>query len=93
MGDKNNTVRITCTSTQVKTGHAVLKAVYVTVPGDSIYEIIDGTCDAHTTVVNLDLTSATFAPILMPYINHPIRDGLRVQVVSGTTGEILVVYE
>ena len=93
MGDKNQTVRVTSTSTQAKTGHAQLKAAYITVPGDRIFEIIDGTGDGDTTIVNVDATSATFSPILMPYINTPMRDGLRVQVVSGTTGELLVVFE
>ena len=93
MGDKNNTAYITSCSTTVKTGHSIIKAIYVTVPGDIIYTIRDGTGDTDPVVATLDLTSATFPPILMPYVNHPVSDGIRVQVVSGTTGGILVVFE
>lgn len=94
MGDKNQLSRITCTTTQLKTGHGVLKAAYVTTPGDTIYEIIDGTCDGAATLMSIDLTDATGGFLFSaPYINHPVNTGLRVQVVSGTTGELVVIYE
>lgn len=94
MGDKNQLGRITSTSTQLKTGHGILKAVYVPTPGDRIFEIINGTSDSDTTLFSVDLTDASGGFLLsMPYINHPFNSGLRVQVVSGSTGEITVIYE
>lgn len=93
MGDKNNISRIIGSDVQVKIGHGIVKSIYVTVPGDRIYEIIDGTDNCDTTVINMDLTAVTEAPILMPYINHPMGSGIRVDVISGATGEILVVFE
>lgn len=94
MGDKNRTARITTTSSQVKTGHGILKAVYVVTPGDEIFEVIDGTLDSDTTIMSIDTDVATSGHIfLAPYINRPMNAGIRVQVVSGTTGELLVVFE
>ena len=94
MGDKNRTARITTTSSQVKTGHGILKAVYVTTPGDEIFEVIDGITDCDTTIMSIDTVSATNGfQFLAPYINRPMNAGIRVQVVSGTTGELLVIFE
>ncbi len=93
MGDKNNIGRITCADVQLKVGHAILKAVYVSTSGDRVFEVIDGTADCAPTIMSIDLEAATRSPVLMPYINHPVNVGLRVQVVSGATGELVVVYE
>jgi len=93
MGDKNNLARVTNLDVQAKTGHGILKSVYVTVPGDRIFEIIDGLTDCDTTVFSMDLTADTLAPITLTYINHPMADGIRIQHVSGATGEIVVIFE
>lgn len=94
MGDKNQLGRITSSTTQLKTGHGVLKAVYVATPGDRIFEVINGTSDSDTTLISVDLTDATNGfQFLAPYINHPFSSGLRIQVVSGSTGELIVIYE
>jgi len=42
MHNKNSLARITCTSTTVKTNHAILKAMYVTRSGNSVWCVIDG---------------------------------------------------
>ncbi len=93
MGDKNAIGRITSASIQLRTGHGILKAAYIATAGDRIFEIIDGTLDGDETILSIDAGSATQAPFLAPYLNHPMADGIRVQVVSGTTGELIVVYE
>ena len=41
MGDKNSLVRAT-TTTAVKSGHGILKALYVDTPGDAIFSIANG---------------------------------------------------
>jgi len=93
MGDKNRTVRVEGVSTQAKTGHGILKAIYMPTPGDRIWEIIDGTADCDATLFSIDGVSITQPPLSLPYINRPVNTGLRIQVVSGATGEILVVFE
>jgi len=94
MGDKNNVGRVTCADVQLKIGHGILKAVYVATPGDTIFEVIDGIADCGPTIMSIDLVDATSGfQFLAPYINHPVNTGLRVQVVSGTSGELIVVYE
>ena len=94
MGDKNNLARITTTSTTVKTGHGILKAIYVDTPGDRVFNIRDSTADTLDILFQIDLGSLT--PGFMfsaPYINHPCSIGIRVQEVSGTTGSIVVIFE
>ena len=93
MGDKNNVGRITTVDVQLKIGHGILKAAYVVTGGDIIFNIIDGIDDCGPVIASIDAVSATQPPVLMPYINHPVNTGLRVQVVSGTSGELIVVYE
>ena len=92
MGDKNNISYIT-SSTTIKTGHSILKAFYATAQGDRVITVRDGTSDSDPVIFTANLTSATFPLISMPYINHPCRDGIRVQVVSGSTGAVAVVFE
>ena len=46
MGDKNNIARVTTCSTTVRTGHGILKAIYVDTPGDIIFNIRDSTADS-----------------------------------------------
>ena len=94
MGDKNNIARIDTTSTTVKTGHGILKAIYVDTPGDRIFNIRDSTADTLDILFQIDLTDATGGFLFSaPYINHPFSIGLRVQELSGATGSIVVVYE
>lgn len=90
MGDKNNTSFVTSSNTLAKTGHGVLKAIYQTQTGDRIFSIYDGTSAAGTLIVS---TEAGTGVHLLPYINHPVKDGLFINVDSGTTGSVLVVYE
>ena len=94
MGDKNNIARITCADVQLKTGHGVLKAAYVSTPGTTIFEIIDGTLDSDPTLMSIDCVDITSGYLfLAPYLNHPVNKGLRVQVVSGSGAELVVIYE
>lgn len=205
MGDKNNIIEVTITDTIVKTGHGILKALYVTVAGDNTWIIRDGVsstaatgtftltcvvatdivivngltytgvagckandtefsvdtsdtaaatdladsidddCRTGTTVASIDHTSVscatvvtvtatptgqagnnvdisspdttivasgslltggdgdalftvdnnalTNAPTLMPYINHPVSNGIFVDHTSGSSGRLVIVYE
>jgi hypothetical protein len=94
MGDKNNLLRVTSTSANAKVGHGILKALYVDTPGDIIYNIRDATTDAGDILFQIDLDSATSGHMFTaPYINHPCSVGIRAQVVSGTTGSIVLIYE
>jgi hypothetical protein len=205
MGDKNQLVEVTTTDVLAKTGHGILKALYVTETGDNTWVVRDGTgavaasgtftlctvvatdivivngltytgvagaksnntqfsvdtsdcaaatdlaasitcdCRTGTTVTTVDQTAASCAavvtvtastigqvgndidisspdttitasgatltggdgdsiftvdnnaitngPILMPYINHPVKDGIYVDHTAGTTGRVVVVYE
>ena len=94
MGDKNQLSRVTTTSTTAKTGHGILKALYVDTPGDIIFNIRDNTGDAGDILFAVDLTDATGGFLFSaPYINHAFSLGLRVQVVSGATGSIVAIYE
>ena len=91
MGDKNNIIEVGSGDTLVKTGHAIIKAIYAQ-PGDRTWVIRDGTSAAGTlvmTVVN-DANNHFEAP----YINHPVKNGIFVDnTVAGTGGTIVVVYE
>jgi len=89
MGDKNNVVAATA-DLLVKTGHGIIKAIYVTQAGDRIFTIRDGIAagggDALFAIDTSDL-------VLMPYINHPVNAGLFADSDAGTTGTLLIVYE
>ncbi len=52
MGDKNNIQEVEGVDKTVKTGHAIIKAIYVTRPGDRVWVVRDGTssCQATGTV-------------------------------------------
>ena len=94
MGDKNNLVRVTCTSITTKTGHGILKAAYVDTPGDIIFRIRDNTADSGDILFEIDTDSATSGHLFnAPYINHPVSLGIRIQVVSGSSGSLVVIYE
>lgn len=91
MGDKNQIIEVTCSDTLVKTGHAVIKAIYAQ-PGDRAWIIRDGTTVAGAVVMTI--TANANNHFEAPYINHPVRDGLFIDnTTSGTTGTLVVVYE
>ena len=93
MGDKNNVVEVTAGDLLVKSGHAILKAVYMTEPGDNQWEIVDGTDGTGVTIFTVDGQAAANGLVLMPYINHPMNTGIFIDHISGTLGRLLVVYE
>lgn len=90
MGDKNNVSYVTCADVLAKTGHGVIKSVYQATTGDRVFSIYDGTTCSGTLILT---TEAGTGVHTMPYINHPVKDGLFINVDSGTTGSILIVYE
>jgi hypothetical protein len=94
MGDKNNLSRITTCAVLVKGGHAIIKAIYVDTPGDEIINIYDGinTCGELLFSIDEDQPAAGHL-FSAPYINHPCNLGIFVDVLSGTTGSIVIVYE
>ena len=73
---------------QAKTGHAVIKAISTTVAGDRVFSIIDGTSGS-TATFSFKADAGNTAPM----INTPFSTGLRIVVASGTSGEIVVLYE
>ena len=90
MAEKSQLHRVLGTSIQCKTGHGILKGLYVTVVGDRVWEVIDGTADNDTTLFKVAAaTSAVSAPI----INFPVPSGIRIQCISGSTGELIVLVE
>jgi len=44
-------------------------------------------------VIEIDLVDATSGEISIPYFNHPMRDGIFVDYIAGTTGRLTIVYE
>jgi len=44
-------------------------------------------------VIEIDLVGATSGEISMPYFNHPMRDGIFIDYISGTTGRLGIIYE
>lgn len=94
MGDKNNVIE-TCGTCDllVRTGHGVLKAVYMTQPGDNVWEIVDGTDGTGVTLFIVSGLAAVNGPVLMPYINHPMNTGIFIDHTGGTGGKLLIVYE
>lgn len=94
MGDKNQLSRVTTTDTIAKTGHGVLKAIYIDTPGDIIFRVYDGITAAGALLFEIDTDSATSGHLFTaPYINHPVNTGIFIDVVSGTTGSLVVIYE
>lgn len=89
MGDKNDLAVVAMCDVNAKVGHSILKSAYVTVTGDRTFDIVDGTTDCDPVI----FTISTAGDVMMPYVNHPMRDGLRVEVTGGTTGELTVIYE
>ena len=89
MGDKNNAVEVVGTDVLAKSGHAILKSIYVTTSGDRTYTIRDGTSAAGTAIFTMTANVAGS----MPYINHPFRDGLFIDNTGGTSGTLLVIFE
>jgi len=94
MGDKNQLARITTCDATSKTGHGILKALYVDTPGDIIFRVYDGTDNTGLLLFEIDTDSATSGHLFAaPYINHPVNVGIHTDVVSGTTGGLVIVYE
>lgn len=93
MGDKNNVATALGADLLVKTGHGVIKAVYAT-SGDRTWVIRDGTSAAGAEVFTIVLNALANGPVLMPYINHPVADGIFIDnTAAGVTGQIIVVFE
>jgi len=90
MDSKNNTVAVTNTNTIAKTGHGILKAVYITISGNRVFSIYDGTSGSGELLFTIEATTGNH---FLSYINVPVRDGLFINVDSGTTGNLLVLYE
>lgn len=88
MGDKNQVVNVIGATIQAKTGHSIVKAVYTSFGGDRVYGIVNNTTG--TTAV---FTFKADAGNGLINLHTPFNLGLRIVVVSGTTGEIVVVYE
>lgn len=94
MGDKNQLVRVTTNSVTAKTGHGALKAIYIDTPGDIIFNVRDSTADTGDILFSIDTDSATSGHLFTaPYINHPFNTGLRIEVLSGTTGSLVAIFE
>ena len=73
---------------QAKTGHGIIKSIYTTTAGDRVFSIIDnitGTTAKFSFTANAGNSAAM--------INTPFSTGLRIVVASGSTGEIVVLYE
>jgi len=94
MGDKNN-VAETCGATDllVKTGHGIIKAIYMTQPGDNVWEVVDGTDGTGETMFIISGIAAANGLFLAPYINHPVSTGIFIDHTGGTGGKLLIVYE
>lgn len=77
------------TSVQLKTGNAVVKAVYVTKAntGDICF-LTDGTTGNNTTIFQVE---ADASPIL-PLINRTFQNGIFVKF-TGTTARYVIVFE
>ena len=73
---------------QAKTGHGLVKAIYTTTAGDRVFSIIDNTAGS-VAKFSFKADAGNSAAI----INTPFKTGIRVVVASGTTGEIVVLYE
>jgi hypothetical protein len=73
---------------QAKTGHAILKSIYTTVAGDRVFSIIDD-----TTGTTAKFSFKADAGNSAPHLNTPFTTGVRIVVASGTSGEIVVMYE
>ena len=73
---------------QAKSGHAIVKSIYTTVAGDRVFSIIDNTSGT-TAKFSFKADAGNSAP----HINTPFTTGVRIVVASGTTGEIVVMYE
>jgi hypothetical protein len=94
MGDKNNLVRVTTTDVLAKTGHGVLKAIYEDTSGDHIFNIYDGVNTCGELLFSVDEDSPNSAHMFSaPYINHPLKTGLFIDALSGTTGSIVIIFE
>ena len=44
-------------------------------------------------VIEIDLVGATSGEISIPYFNHPMRDGIFIDYIAGTTGRLSIIYE
>ena len=44
-------------------------------------------------IFTVDNNTITNGPILMPYINHPVKNGIYIDHTAGTTGRLVVIYE
>jgi len=91
MGDKNNISETDATDLLVKTGHGILKAIYVQ-PGDRTWIIRDGTSAAGTAVMTVVANANNHFEA--PYINHPMNSGIFIDnTVAGASGTIVLVFE
>lgn len=89
MGDKNQIKAVTGTDVLCKTGHGILKAIYVTDVGDYAFTVRDGTSAAGTALFTMTAESGVF----LPYINTPFNTGLFIDNTGGANGAILVIFE
>lgn len=88
VGQTSQLAVVNSATVQAKTGHGIIKSIYTSTPGDRVFSIID----------NITGTTATFsftanAGNSAPILNTPFKTGIRIVVASGTTGEIIVLYE
>jgi hypothetical protein len=44
-------------------------------------------------VIEIDLVGATSGEISMPYFNHPMKDGIFIDYISGASGRLTIIYE
>ena len=93
MADKNNLVEVAGSDVLAKTGHGIIKAIYVN-PTDRTWIIRDGTSVSGTALFTVGSAAAANGPISMPYINHPCSDGIFVDnTTAGTVGTLVIVFE
>lgn len=88
VGTTSQIAVVNSTTVQAKTGHGILKSIATTTAGDRVFSIIDDVSGS-TAKFSFKADAGNSAPI----INTPFKTGIRIVVASGTTGEIIVLYE
>jgi len=88
VGQTSQLAVVNSATVQAKTGHGLVKSIYTTTSGDRVFSIIDNITGT-TAKFSFTANAGNSAPI----INTPFKTGIRIVVASGSTGEIVVLYE
>ena len=88
VGQTSQLAVVNSATVQAKTGHGIVKSIYTSTPGDRVFSIIDNITGS-TAKFSFTANAGNSAPIL----NTPFKTGIRIVVASGSTGEIVVLYE